>query len=127
MITYTIYAILIVISLITYLIGKKRGHNNLLQKINEGTGRVGIIKAEYKDSDYNRHYYYIEVKEVASAGKLIKVNVIDVKAQKGCGYSTDKLLNDFIEWVPSEDIIWYDDNSQRLRDNKLTEILGENK
>lgn len=127
MITYTVYAILIVISLITYLIGKKRGHNNLLQKINEGTGRVGIIKAEYKDSDYNRHCYYIEVKEVASAGKLIKVNVIDVKAEKGCRYSKTRLLNDFIEWVPSEDIIWYDDNSQRLRDNKLTEILGENK
>jgi len=51
-----------------------------------------------------------------------------IKLYKTTGetYSTDDLLDKlkFKDWMPTSQIIWFNNNSQKIRDNKISQILG---
>jgi len=96
-----------------------------LGKVKKGTGRYGIIKM----MSYNEVDHVIEVEEIEVAGDLTKVNVVGVcEKYDRHKYKNDskKVLSDdrFLEWVKTSSIIWYDGNTQRIRDERLKEILG---
>lgn len=121
-----IISIVIFLFLISIFISIKVGKNIESKKIksslNKGTGRFGII--------YNSNYprSYIELEEIESAGEFTKVRLIDIKldyGKNGNGYKS-KILKDknFNEWVRTIDIMWYNSNSQKIRDEKLKSILG---
>ena len=67
----------------------------------------------------------IEIEELQVAGGLTKVRVETIIKEKGEYKSDDELLKGFGEWVDTSDIIWYDDNSQKIRKNKLEKLLGK--
>lgn len=98
-------------------------HERKLRKIlNIGTGKLGIIP---KFSTYGDVKYVIEIEEIETAGELTKVRVIQVCSTKGDRDSAYKILAErqFNEWVLTKSIIWYDNNSQRIREEKLKQIL----
>jgi len=71
----------------------------------------------------------MDVEEICGAGGQTKVRVIKI-------YNTDsskcneylKKINaiDHIAWVATQDITWYDNSSQIMRDKKIQDIIGEN-
>jgi hypothetical protein len=104
-----------------YFIGwftKKYYLNRILSK---GTGRLGVIEYNYLD-----HRFIIEVEELEEAGDLTKVRVIKIIRSNDERYSSSILLKyvKFKEWILTSKIIWYNNNSQKIRDNKIKEILG---
>jgi hypothetical protein len=114
--------ILICLLPISYLLGRqsyKRYINNFFQT---GKGKFGIIVYH----SYSAVDHVIEVEEIESAGDLTKVRVVRVCSCAGDNDSNSKVLSSksFNEWVPTKTITWYDDNSQRMRDEKLKELLG---
>ena len=94
-----------------------------LGRTSKGTGRYGII--EYS-SGYNS--FFIEIEEIETAGEWTKVRLIDVYESRSSSESTTSdLLKKcgFNEWTQTKRITWFDNNSQKVRDKKLNEILGK--
>ena len=133
-ITTTILLISIVVCLllltVSYYVGKYFGKlkysKYIKDYISSGKGKFGIII--YKS--YNSHIdHVIEVEELESAGDYIKVRVVKVCTSYDNPTNSNKVLSNrsFNEWVHKSFITWYDDNSQRAREEKLEKILNENK
>jgi hypothetical protein len=114
--------ILICLLPISYFIGRKSYKNYIKNFFKTGKGKFGIIVYH----SYSTVDHVIEVEEIESAGDLTKVRVVRVCSCVGDNDSTSKVLSSksFNEWVPCKNITWYDDNSQRMRDEKLKQILG---
>lgn len=112
------YLIIISIILISITIGyniHRIKSNNIL---NKGTGKFGILIRDRYDR------IVVEVEELEQAGYQTKVKVINVSIPNGTSYSKSDLMKGFIDWVETSDITWYSDNSQRVRESKLKQILG---
>lgn len=113
-----VFFLLTVISLVVgYTIGYFRSRNKIRTVLLKGTGKFGILQYSH---------FIIEIEEIESAGSLTKVKVIDIKRSSDL-YTQSELLKtaDFKEWVPTVNIIWYNDNSQRMREEKLNKILNK--
>lgn len=113
---------LLLTALVFFHIGKSNQKKKFETILKKGTGKFGIIRHSYLSTNFT-----IEVEELETAGKFTKVKVVDTIKPENCIYSKSELLgrSNFNEWVDKDQIIWYDNNSQRARDNKLTEILGK--
>jgi hypothetical protein len=122
----TIIVILIILLPISHLIGYKLGYkkskSELNEKLNSGTGRMGIIRVSKAGA-----YAFLEVEEVYVAGQRTKVIIHNVSIDRESSESSpDKVLQNWggNDWVPTGDIIWYENNSQTIRDSKLNSILN---
>ena len=107
---------------IGFFIGKTYFYNNFKKVLSQGKGKYGIITY----SSYNEIDYVVEIEELESAGNLTKVRVVRVCSRYGKTYS-DKIIlksKSFNEWIETSKITWFNDNSQRLRDEKLKQLLG---
>jgi hypothetical protein len=104
-------------------IGKKIKDDEFKEHINQGKGKYGIL-IYYSYSSVSN---VIEVEELESAGDLTKVRVINVCSNAGNKNSDEQILESksFNEWVDTKKITWFSDNSQRLRDEKIKELLGD--
>ena len=117
-----------IISYIAYRKGKSQGESKALEEfknmIESGKGKYGII---VYSSAYYGIAHVIEIEELESAGDLTKVKVIKVCSNANIKDSAESVLKDksFNQWVKTNSITWFNDNSQRLRDEKIKEILGE--
>jgi hypothetical protein len=114
--------ILICLLPISYFIGRNSYKNYINNFFKTGKGKFGIIiYTAYSSIDH-----VVEVEELESAGDLTKVRVVRVCSCAGSKESGDKVLSrkNFNEWVHTKNITWYDDNSQRMRDEKLKQLLG---
>ena len=114
---------------IGFYIGSNRGSKKIrLIKKNllMGTGRFGII-----NRSYSYHDFVLEIKEIEEAGDLTKVRIIDIIKPSGISdtYTSSYILEKltFNNWVKTKDIIWYKNNSQKIRENKINEILENGK
>lgn len=111
------------IAVISFIIGTihvKRKYRKILSK---GTGRYGIIECT---SGYSS--FFIEIEEIETAGEWTKVRLIDVcESRSSSEATTSDLLKKcgFNEWTQTRRITWFDNNSQKVRDKKLNEILGK--
>ncbi len=116
---------LIVGCLIGFLISKGITMKKVKAVLNRGTGKLGIIRFEY---GYDDIYGCIEVEELEIAGDLTKVIIHDVLPDRK---STVQSRGGFLkkwgknDWVETKYIKWYDDNAQRIRDNKIEEIFKQ--
>lgn len=134
-ISTTILSISIVVCLllltVSYYIGKYFGKLKYSKYIKDyisiGKGKFGIII--YKNFSNSHHIEnVIEVEELESAGDYIKVRVIKICTSYDTPKDSRFLSNiSFNEWVHKSIITWYDDNSQRAREEKIKKILNENK
>lgn len=117
-----VIGVLICLLPISYLIGRKSYKNYITNFFKTGKGKYGII-VYYSYSSVD---HVIEVEEIESAGDLTKVRVVRVCSCAGDSDSKSKVLSskNFNEWVETKKITWYDDNSQRMRDEKLKQLLG---
>ena len=106
---------------ISYLLGRKSYKNYITNFFKTGKGKFGIIVY----TAYSSIDHVIEVEEIEKAGDLTKVRVVRVCSCAGSKESGDKVLSrkSFNEWVKTQSITWYDDNSQRMRDEKIRQIL----
>ena len=114
--------ILICLLPISYLLGRTSYKRYIDNFFKTGKGKFGIvIYTSYSSIDH-----VVEVEEIESAGDLTKVRVVRVCSCAGHKESGEKVLSrkSFSEWLPTKNITWYDDNSQRMRDEKLKQILG---
>ena len=110
---------------IGYLISKKRTAKHIYNKLKMGTGRMGIIRIH--DSWANAAGI-IEVEELEVAHDLTKVIIHDVIPDRASQVkSKDELLKKWggNDWVKTSHITWYDNNTQKIRDHKLEEILSD--
>jgi len=122
--------IIIIISLlislpIVYLVGKKisakKTKQTILSELSGGTGRMGIIR--YAKGDYA----FLEVEELIIAGNRTKIRIHDVVIDRdNAEQDKSKVLKNWggNDWVHTENITWYDNNSQTIRNNKLEKILN---
>ena len=94
--------------------------------LSKGSGKFGVI---VKSDGYSgtKIHHVIEVEEMESAGDMTKTRVVKVCSKHDSSYKDDpeKVLasDGFNEWVKTSEIVWYNDNNQRLRDEKLENIL----
>lgn len=106
---------------------------NLFNKVTkDGSGRFGVVKVGYKG--------FIEFREIAQSTdglgrKWIKIDILDIFP--GNNYSKSEILEEIKggPWIAENIncssaydyyISWFDDNSQRMRDEKIKQILSEN-
>ena len=116
-------AVVIVISVILIafsiyigvLIGTKLEKSRYSKILNEGTGKYGII--EYTYMNYN---FVAEVEELEKAGDRTKIRIVEVTGNSTYIKSATGRLS---KWVDSSNIKYFDNNSQKIRDKKLEEIL----
>jgi len=117
----------IILTLITlpigFFIGKSYFYKQFKDALSKGKGKYGIITYY----SYNSIDYVVEFEELESTGDLTKVRIIRVCSCYGNKLSDEQILKSksFNEWVETEKITWFNDNSQRLRDEKIKELLGE--
>jgi len=106
---------------ISYLLGKKSYKNYITNFFKTGKGKFGIVVF----TSYSEIDHVVEVEEIESADDLTKVRVIRVCSCAGSKESGDKVLSskNFNDWIKTSRITWYDDNSQRMRDDKIKQIL----
>lgn len=112
----------IVVSLMVgHIIGSVRQKRKTKRILTQGTGRFGIIDYSYGDNKFT-----LEIEELEEAGALTKVRLIGVVRTRSTTYSVDDLLQyvKFKEWILTSHITWYNNNSQKMRDNKINQILG---
>jgi len=119
--TIAIVCVLTCLLPISYLLGRKSYKNYITNFFKTGKGKFGIIVY----TAYSSIDHVIEVEEIEKAGDLTKVRVVRVCSCAGSKESGDKVLSrkSFNEWVKTQSITWYDDNSQRMRDEKIKQIL----
>lgn len=122
---YLLIPLSLVIGLLTgYFISKKVTTKNIYNKLKVGTGRMGIIRVH--DSWANA-CGIIEVEELEVANEMTKVIIHDVIPDRASQVkSKDELLRKWggNDWVKTTHITWYDNNTQKIREHKLEEILG---
>lgn len=115
--------ITVVVGILFLLIGRYLSINRVKNILSKGTGRFGIIK-------YNQGFslcIFIEVEEVESAGDYTKVIIGNVIS----GYDNDQSRKELLktwngnEWVETKTITWYTNNSQKIRDSKIEQILNK--
>ena len=113
--------VLICLLPISYLLGRKSYKNYITKFFKTGKGKFGIVVF----TSYSEIDHVVEVEELESAGDLTKVRVVRVCSCVGFKESGDKVLSrkNFNEWIKTSRITWYDDNSQRMRDEKIKQIL----
>lgn len=105
-----------------WIIGSIRQKRKAKKILTQGTGRFGIIDYSYGDCKFT-----LEIEELEEAGSLTKVRLIrTIKSKGSSSYSIDDLLGyvKFKEWTTTSNITWYNNNSQKMRDNKINQILG---
>lgn len=90
--------------------------------LSRGTGKFGIIE---KKSYMVDTPFFIEMEELEEAGQYTKIKLIKIIKPEGCDRADSELLRSisYREWVLTSSIIWYTNNSQRLRESKIDEIL----
>lgn len=115
------FFVLICLLPISYLLGRKSYKNYITNFLKTGKGRFGIVVFTYS----SEITHVVEIEEIESAGNLTKVRVIRVCSCADCKESDNKVLSNksFNEWIKTSRITWYDDNSQRMRDEKIKQIL----
>ncbi len=106
-----------------FFLGKRMEYKKIKKSLSEGTGKMGIIKFEMYIAKSNS-YGFFEVEEIESAGNMVKVKLHNVSTSDKDNIS--KIKDKFKEWVDSKSVIWYDSNSQKIRNNKLSNILDDN-
>jgi len=116
---------LLILLPIVYWISKritaKKTKRKILSELTKGTGRMGIIRFS------GTSYGFFEVEELVVAGNRTKVILHDVIIDRNDSIQDkEKVLKKYggNEWVNTETIIWYDNNSQTMRNNKLEKILN---
>jgi hypothetical protein len=89
-----------------------------------GTGRFGIVDVCGGYTEYGK----IEFEELVSAGSYTKIRIIKITPNKD--YKIADVLANLSQnccekeiWVKTNYIIWFDNNTQYIRDKKLSEIL----
>ncbi len=107
--------------IVGYFIGYFRQKSKVKKILTQGTGRCGIIECNWLD-----HKFTVEVEELEEAGQFTKLRFIKLYKTTNESYREADLLDKikFKEWMPTSQIIWYNSNSQKLRDNKISQILG---
>jgi hypothetical protein len=102
--------------------GKKVGSKEITDKLRKGTGKMGIISVL---NEYSNHIGYIEIEELEVAGNITKVIIHDVTPNRTSKLNREEFLTKWggNDWVRTEIIRWYDNNTQRLRDSKIEEIF----
>ena len=110
---------LLILLPIVYWISKritaKKTKRKILSELTKGTGRMGIIRFS------GTSYGFFEVEELVVAGNRTKVILHDVIIDRDDSIQDkEKVLKKYggNEWVNTETIIWYDNNSQKMRNNK---------
>jgi hypothetical protein len=116
-----IIGILIILLPISYFLGRKSYKKYIYNFLKLGKGKFGIIIY----TAYSSIEHVVEIEELETAGDLTKVRVIRVCSPSGYKESGDRVLSrkNFNEWIPTKSIVWYSDNSQRMRDDKIKQIL----
>ena len=115
----------ILFGLTGFKVGDSLSKKKVKQILRKGTGRLGII---IFNNSYSSASCIIEVEELEVAAELTKVIFHDViPYRNSSSKSWDELLKKWggNDWVDTKTIIWYDDNSQRIRDAKLKTILDD--
>lgn len=128
--TYFITSItfLIIGYLIGYLITNRKSKieiNKVYEKLRMGTGKMGIIQFH---NSFSGDHGIIEIEELEVAGEMTKILIHDVIPDRSSGTKNkEDLLKKWggNDWVKTHTIIWYNDNTQRIRDIKLKEILDK--
>jgi hypothetical protein len=107
--------------IVGYFIGYFRQKSKVKKVLTQGTGRFGILEYNWLD-----HKFTLEIEEIEEAGSLTKVRLVKVYKTTRESYSTEDLLDKikFKEWIPTNQITWFNNNSQKIRDNKINQILG---
>ena len=128
--SFSIILFSIILPIITFYIGKRLGKKSIISdfdsKINEGIGKLGLIKLrDYDDGKYFNHF--IEIEEIYTANYLTKYKIIKINKSRESKKTDKEILKELsTDFIKTDEIIWLDDNSQRIRNNKLKELLGEN-
>lgn len=108
---------------IGYIISKKITTKKIYKKLNSGTGKMGLIRIHNSFSSARGN---IEIEELQVAGEMTKILIHNILPDRDSKTKGEDLLKSWgcNDWVKTSIIVWYDDNAQRIRDNKLKEILG---
>lgn len=107
--------------IVGYFIGYFKQKSKVKKILTQGTGRYGIIECNWLD-----HKFTVEVEELEEAGQFTKLRFIKLYKTTNESYREADLLDKikFKEWMPTSQIIWYNSNSQKIRDNKINQILN---
>lgn len=105
--------------LIGFIIGRVQLKLKFKKILNKGTGRYGIIKFN------TLKVFFIEIEELETAGEFTKVRIIKIHPSSDIKRSKKELIESisFNNWTRTSEITWFDSNSQKLRDEKLKQIL----
>lgn len=127
-----LYALIPITLIIGYIIGyliTKRKYkteiNDIYSKLRKGTSKMGIIQF---NNSFTGDRGIIEIEELEVAGEMTKILIHDVIPDRSSGTKNkEEMLKKWggNDWVKTHNIIWYDDNTQRIRDIKLKEILDK--
>jgi len=128
-----LYALIPITLIIGYLIGylitnrkSKIEIKKVYDRLRKGTGKMGIIQFH---NSFSGDRGIIEIEELEVAGEMTKILIHDVIPDRNSSITKkEELLNKWggNDWVKTHTIIWYNDNTQRIRDIKLKEILYKN-
>jgi hypothetical protein len=114
--------VILISSTIGFIVGKKITKKKIYKDLNKGTGRMGIIRVANSPA-----YGFIEIEEVDAAGEYTKVIIHNIFIDKDSSVSNERFIKTWggNDWVRTNTIVWYDNNSQKIRDTKLKSILNE--
>lgn len=109
--------------IISFFIGKRITKKSFNKVLSRGTGKMGIIRFEVFPGIKG----YIEIEELDSVNNsLTKIIIHDVLLDRDSKETSKKdALKKWggNDWVRTSEIKWYDNNSQKIRDNKINELL----
>jgi len=127
-----LYALIPITLIIGYIIGyliTKRKYkteiNDIYSKLRKGTSKMGIIQFH---NSFTGDRGIIEIEELEVAGEMTKILIHDViHDRSSVTIKKEEILRKWggNDWVKTHTIIWYNDNTQRIRDIKLKEILDK--
>ena len=127
-----LYALIPITLIIGYIIGyliTKRKYkteiNDIYSKLRKGTSKMGIIQFH---NPFTGDRGIIEIEELEVAGEMTKILIHDVIPDRSSvTIKKEEILEKWggNDWVKTHTIIWYNDNTQRIRDIKLKEILDK--
>lgn len=112
----------VILLVVTFFVGRISYKRYIINYLQSGTGKLGII---IYSSYSSRVDHVIEVEQLEEAGDYVKVRVVRVCSTYDYSSSPKKVLSSksFNQWLKKSSIIWYSDNSQRARDEKIEKIL----
>lgn len=115
--------IMVLSGIFGFFLGRNHHNKKIKKTLSEGTGKMGIIKFNVYTSRIDVSGFY-EVEEIETAGDMVKVKLHNISTiDRG---NISKIKDKFRDWVESKTIIWYDSNSQKVRNTKLNNILEDN-